>query len=45
MLDDYRHKGQRRRMLMELKEVGIQDDAVLAAMDNVPRHFFFVICF
>jgi len=27
-------------MLMELKEVGIQDDAVLAAMDNVPRHFF-----
>ena len=40
MLDDYRHKGQRRRMLMELKEVGIQDDAVLAAMDNVPRHFF-----
>jgi protein-L-isoaspartate(D-aspartate) O-methyltransferase len=27
-------------MLMELKELGIQDAAVLEAMDRVPRHFF-----
>jgi protein-L-isoaspartate(D-aspartate) O-methyltransferase len=27
-------------MLMELKELGIQDAAVLEAMDKVPRHFF-----
>lgn len=40
MQDEYRHKGQRRRMLMELKELGIQDAAVLEAMDKVPRHFF-----
>ena len=40
MQDEYRHKGQRRRMLMELKELGIQDAAVLEAMEKVPRHFF-----
>ena len=40
MKDEYRHKGMRRRMLEELREMGIQDEAVLSAMDCVPRHFF-----
>lgn len=40
MKDEYRHKGQRRRMLDELREMGIRDERVLEAMDGVPRHFF-----
>lgn len=38
--DDYRHKGLRRKMLQELREMGIENETVLAAMDEVPRHAF-----
>jgi protein-L-isoaspartate(D-aspartate) O-methyltransferase len=38
--DDYRHKGLRRNMLRELREMGIQDESVLQAMDAIPRHAF-----
>ena len=38
--DTYMHKGQRRKLLDELREMGIADERVLEAMDRVPRHFF-----
>ena len=34
------HQGQRKRLLDELRAMGIGDDRVLDAMDRVPRHFF-----
>ena len=40
MEDSYRHKGLRRRLIEELKGQGITDEAVLQAMDKIPRHFF-----
>lgn len=45
MRDEYRHKGQRRKMLQELSEMGIVSETVLAAMDRVPRHFFLTSAF
>ena len=38
--DTYMHKGQRRKLLDELRDMGIADERVLEAMDRVPRHFF-----
>ena len=38
--DTYMHKGQRRKLLEELRGMGIRDERVLSAMDEVPRHFF-----
>lgn len=38
--DSYRHKGLRKRMVDALRRRGIHDEAVLAAMNAVPRHFF-----
>ena len=38
--DTYMHKGQRRKLLEELRTMGIRDEAVLDAMDRVPRHYF-----
>ena len=38
--DTYMHKGQRRKLLEELRDMGIRDERVLSAMDEVPRHFF-----
>jgi len=40
MTDTYRHKGLRKRMVDALRQRGIQDEAVLAAIAAVPRHFF-----
>ncbi len=40
MEDSYRHKGLRRKLVESLKEKGITDEKVLAAMDVLPRHFF-----
>ena len=40
MKDEYRHKGQRRKMIDELRALGIRDEEVLEAIDRVPRHFF-----
>ena len=40
MTDSYRHKGLRRQMIEELRAKGIADEAVLEAMDTLPRHFF-----
>lgn len=38
--DDYKHQGQRRQLVQLLKEKGITDAAVLAAIGKVPRHLF-----
>ena len=40
MEDTYRHKGLRKRLLEKLKSKGIKDEAVLEAMNEIPRHFF-----
>ncbi|MDX1940237.1 MAG: protein-L-isoaspartate(D-aspartate) O-methyltransferase [Saprospiraceae bacterium] len=40
MEDSYRHKGMRRRLIEKLRERGIRDERVLAAMEALPRHFF-----
>jgi protein-L-isoaspartate(D-aspartate) O-methyltransferase len=38
--DTYRHKGLRKKLMDLLREKGITDEAVLEAMNNIPRHFF-----
>lgn len=40
MKDTYRHKGLRKRLVTVLRSRGIVDEAVLAAIHAVPRHFF-----
>lgn len=45
MIDNYRHKGLRKQLITELKKKGIEDQAILTAMDKVPRHFFFDAAF
>ena len=41
MDDSYRHRGLRKKLIQTVKGKGITDEAVLAAMGKVPRHFFF----
>jgi protein-L-isoaspartate(D-aspartate) O-methyltransferase len=38
--DTYRHKGLRKRLVDGLRRRGITDEAVLSAINSVPRHFF-----
>jgi len=38
--DSYRHKGLRRNLINTLRDKGIQNEKVLAAMATLPRHFF-----
>ncbi|MBN4071131.1 protein-L-isoaspartate(D-aspartate) O-methyltransferase [Crocinitomix catalasitica] len=40
MIDSYKHKGLRKRLVAEIKKNGIRDKAVLKALDKIPRHFF-----
>jgi protein-L-isoaspartate(D-aspartate) O-methyltransferase len=39
--DSYKHQGQRKLLIKELEQLGISSPKVLAAMQKVPRHFFF----
>lgn len=39
-VDTYLHKGLRRQLVETLRQKGIQDEQVLAAIDKIPRHFF-----
>lgn len=41
LLDTYRQQGLRKRLVNDLRQRGIGDETVLAAMQTVPRHFFF----
>jgi len=38
--DNYRHKGLRKQLVDQLRTKGITDEAVLAAIGEVPRHIF-----
>ena len=38
--DTYLHKGMRKQLVDSLRSKGIKDEKVLAAINNVPRHFF-----
>lgn len=40
MEDSYRDKGLRRQLISELRQKSISDEAVLAAMERIPRHLF-----
>jgi len=40
LIDDYRHRGLRKKLIRELQAKGITDEAILKAFDKVPRHFF-----
>jgi protein-L-isoaspartate(D-aspartate) O-methyltransferase len=40
MQDNFRHKGLRKQLVTLLKEKGITDVAVLAAIEKIPRHLF-----
>lgn len=40
MEDTFRHKGLRKRMVEAVRAKGISDEAVLEALNTVPRHFF-----
>lgn len=41
MEDNYKHRGLRNKLIKTVRGKGIKDEAVLAAMTKVPRHFFF----
>jgi len=38
--DTFRHKGMRRQLIKSIEEKGILDGAVLAALNEIPRHLF-----
>ncbi len=40
MKDTYRHKGLRKKLVKIIREKGIKDEAVLKAIEKIPRHFF-----
>ena len=40
MIDTYRHKGLRKKLVETVKEKGIKDQQVLDAIGKVPRHLF-----
>ena len=40
MLDTYRHKGMRKKLVDSIRRKGIRDERVLEALNSVPRHQF-----
>ena len=40
MLDSYRHKGLRKKLVEEIRIKGIRDERILAAIEAIPRHLF-----
>ncbi len=40
LIDSYRHQGLRKKLTEEIRSKGIQNEEVLAAINEVPRHFF-----
>ncbi len=40
-IDSYRHQGLRKNLVRNISQKGITDPYVLAAIEKVPRHFFF----
>ncbi|HIA11982.1 MAG TPA: protein-L-isoaspartate(D-aspartate) O-methyltransferase [Flavobacteriales bacterium] len=39
-MDNYKHRGLRKRLVDSLREKGIKSEAVLEAINSVPRHLF-----
>lgn len=39
-IDDYRHKGLRKKLIETLKSKGINDEHILRAFQDIPRHYF-----
>ncbi|MFO7668260.1 MAG: protein-L-isoaspartate(D-aspartate) O-methyltransferase [Bacteroidales bacterium] len=39
-MDNFRHKGLRKKLIEEIREKGIRNEDVLNAMSRVPRHLF-----
>ena len=40
MIDSYKHKGLRKKLVEGIRDKGIQDENVLKAIEKLPRHFF-----
>lgn len=40
LTDNIKHKGKRKRLIQELKDMGIESSSVLEALQKVPRHYF-----
>lgn len=40
MIDSYRHKGLRQKLVQELRQKGIKDERILSAFNDIPRHYF-----
>lgn len=40
LLDTFKHKGLRKRLIEQIADKGITDEEVLKAMGAIPRHFF-----
>ena len=38
--DTYKHKGLRKKLVEDLRKMGISDEKVLEAINRVPRHYF-----
>lgn len=38
--DSFRHKGLRKQLINELKELGIKEEKVLSIIQTIPRHWF-----
>lgn len=45
MVDNYRHKGLRKKLVETLKKKGIKDERILQAIGKVPRHYFLDLAF
>ena len=41
LVDSYKHQGLRKQLVQNIRQKGIADPLVLAAMETVPRHYFF----
>lgn len=41
LVDTFRHKGLRKKLVESIRAKGIANERVLEAMDQVPRHYFF----
>ncbi|HLN54053.1 MAG TPA: protein-L-isoaspartate(D-aspartate) O-methyltransferase [Lentimicrobium sp.] len=41
LVDTFRHKGLRKKLIDQIRNRGIKDERVLSAMEALPRHFFF----
>jgi len=45
MIDSYKHKGLRKKLIEELRTRGISNERILDAFDKVPRHYFLDLAF